>query len=275
MNILAQNHKNVQAKHPLIHNITNYVTVNDCANILLASGASPIMADDLSEVVEITSICHALVINIGTLNQRTIQSMVAAGEKAKALGHHVILDPVGAGASTLRTETAQMLMDKVKPTVIRGNISEIKTLYNGAGQTQGVDANEVDTITDDNLEEAIIMIQAMARKFDCVVAITGAIDLVADASHVFIIKNGHPSMSKITGTGCMLTALIGAFVASNNNPLEATAAAVCMMGIAGEKAHQHITANGLGTSSLRTFLIDTISTFNLDDFEREGNYDYR
>ena len=189
MNKFAQNFKNVQTKHPLIHNITNYVTVNDCANILLASGASPIMADDLSEVVEITSICHALVINIGTLNQRTIQSMVVAGEKAKALGHHVVLDPVGAGASTLRTETAQMLVEKVKPTLIRGNISEIKTLYNGAGQTQGVDASEVDTITDDNIEEAIFMIQAMARKFKCVVAITGAIDLVADDAHVYIIRS--------------------------------------------------------------------------------------
>lgn len=275
MTILAQIYKNLQTKHPLIHNITNYVTVNDCANILLASGASPIMADDLSEVVEITSICDALVINIGTLTQRTIESMVVAGEKAKALGHHVILDPVGAGASTLRTDTAHMLLEKVKPTVIRGNISEVKTLYYGSGQTQGVDANEVDAVNVTNLEEAITMVQSMARKFNCVVAITGAIDLVSDGAHVYIIKNGHASMSRITGTGCMLTALIGAFVASNENPLDATAAAVCMMGIAGEKAHQIITEKKLGTSSLRTTLIDIISTFNLDDFDQVGKYDYR
>ena len=130
--------ENVRGKCPLIHNITNYVTVNDCANIVLACGASPIMSDDQSEVEEITTICGGLNINIGTLNKRTIESMFLAGKRANALSHPVVLDPVGAGASKLRTETAQKLLEEVKFTVIRGNISEVKTLASGAGTTKGV-----------------------------------------------------------------------------------------------------------------------------------------
>lgn len=132
--------ENVRAAGPLVHNITNYVTVNDCANILLACGGSPIMADDMNEAADITAICGGLNINIGTLNERTIPSMYAAGRKAKELGHPVLLDPVGAGASAYRTETALGLLDEVKPDVIRGNISEIKTLAEGSGTTKGVDA---------------------------------------------------------------------------------------------------------------------------------------
>ena len=143
---------NVKAKAPLIHNITNYVTVNDCANMVLACGASPIMADDKNEVEEITSICGGLNINIGTLNSRTIESMFLAGKKANELGHPLVLDPVGAGASSLRTETAKKLMQEVKFTVIRGNISEIKTVAGNATATQGVDANILDKVTEENLD---------------------------------------------------------------------------------------------------------------------------
>ena len=143
----------VRERTPLIHNITNYVTVNDCANILLACGGSPIMSDELQEVEEITSICGGLHINIGTLNQRTIPAMKAAGKKANACGHPVLLDPVGAGASRLRTETAEELLKEVKFTAIRGNISEIKTLALGMGTTKGVDADSTDAVTDATLEE--------------------------------------------------------------------------------------------------------------------------
>ena len=133
--------ENLRSRSPLIHNITNYVTVNDCANMVLACGASPIMADDAAEVEEITAICGGLNINIGTLNSRTVTSMLLAGKKANQLGHPVVLDPVGAGASHLRTDTAFRLLREVQFTVIRGNISEIKTLASGAGTTKGVDAD--------------------------------------------------------------------------------------------------------------------------------------
>ena len=144
--------ENVRKKNPLIHNITNYVTVNDCANIVLACGASPIMADDKNEAAEITEICAGLNINIGTLNTRTIDAMLIAGKRSNELHHHVVLDPVGAGASKLRTDTARRLLKEVKFSVIRGNISEIKTLASGSGTTKGVDADVADKVTEENLE---------------------------------------------------------------------------------------------------------------------------
>ena len=147
--MFAQIFENVRRKAPLIHNITNYVTVNDCANMLLACGGSPIMADEQDEAVEITAICGGLNINIGTLNQRTIPAMFAAGKRANELGHTVVLDPVGAGASGLRTDTAVQLLEKIQFSVIRGNISEIKTLAFGSGTTKGVDADVADRITEE------------------------------------------------------------------------------------------------------------------------------
>ena len=168
--------ENVRGKCPLIHNITNYVTVNDCANIVLACGASPIMSDDQSEVEEITTICGGLNINIGTLNKRTIESMLLAGKRANALNHPAVLDPVGAGASKLRTETAQKLLEEVKFTVIRGNISEVKTLASGSGTTKGVDADVADKVSEENLDSAVTFAKAFAEKTGAVIAITGAID---------------------------------------------------------------------------------------------------
>ena len=208
-------YENVRNGCPLIHNITNYVTVNDCANIVLACGASPIMADDKDEVAEITTICSGLNINIGTLNSRTIDSMLIAGKKANELGHPVVLDPVGAGASSLRTDTAMKLLEEVKFTVIRGNISEIKTLASGSGSTKGVDADVADKVTKDNLDEVIAFTKAFAQKTGSVIAITGAIDIVADAEKAYCIYNGEPMMSSITGTGCQLSAMTAAFVTAN------------------------------------------------------------
>ena len=164
--------ENVRGKCPLIHNITNYVTVNDCANIVLACGASPIMSDDQSEVEEITTICGGLNINIGTLNKRTIESMFLAGKRANELSHPVVLDPVGAGASKLRTETAQKLLEEVKFTVIRGNISEVKTLASGSGTTKGVDADVADKVSEENLDSAVAFAKAFAEKTGAVIAIT-------------------------------------------------------------------------------------------------------
>ena len=207
--------ENVRGKCPLIHNITNYVTVNDCANIVLACGASPIMSDDQSEVEEITTICGGLNINIGTLNKRTIESMFLAGKRANALSHPVVLDPVGAGASKLRTETAQKLLEEVKFTVIRGNISEVKTLASGSGTTKGVDADVADKVSEENLDSAVAFAKAFAEKMGAVVAITGAIDIVADGKKAYCIRNGHPMMSSITGTGCQLSAMTAAYVTVN------------------------------------------------------------
>lgn len=265
--------ENVREKCPLIHNITNYVTVNDCANILLACGGSPIMADDVDEAEEITAICGGLNINIGTLNQRTIPAMHLAGKKANQLGHPAVLDPVGAGASNLRTKTARDLMENIQFTVIRGNISEIKTLALGAGGTRGVDADVADQVTKENLPQAVAFAKEFAKKTGAVIAITGAIDIVADGEKAFCIYNGHPMMSSITGTGCQLSAMTAAYVTANpENPLEATAAAVCAMGICGEKAHARLTEQD-GNSSYRNYIIDAIFHLNGEELEKCAKYE--
>lgn len=267
--------ENVRKNCPLVHNITNYVTVNDCANIILACGASPIMADDENEVEEITTICGGLNINIGTLNKRTIASMLKAGKKANELNHPVVLDPVGAGASALRTETATKLLKEVKFSVIRGNISEIKTLALGSGTTKGVDADVADKVTEENLDEIIAFAKAFAAKTGAVIAITGAIDIVADADKAYCIRNGHPMMSSITGTGCQLSAMTTAFVTANqDNPLEAAAAAVSAMGYAGEVAHTRLSEMD-GNSSYRNYIIDAIYNMTPEMLENGAKYEVR
>lgn len=257
--------KNVHAKTPLVHSITNYVTVNDCANIILASKGSPIMADDIKEVSDITTICSSLVINIGTLNERTIESMFAAGKRANELGHPVILDPVGAGASALRNETALKLLKEVRFSVIRGNISEIKFLASGSANTQGVDASAADAVTPDNLDSVIRFAKALSKSTGAIIAITGATDIIADSQKAYIINNGHPMMSQVTGTGCMLTAVIGSFVGANSeNVLEATATAVAAMGLCGELAYKRLCELDGGTNTYRMLLIDFMSKMNAD-----------
>lgn len=265
---------NVRQKSPLIHNITNYVTVNDCANMLLACGGSPIMADDPDDAVEITAICGGLNINIGTLNQRTIPAMLAAGKRACELGHPVVLDPVGAGASKLRTATALQLLEAIKFTVIRGNISEIKTLASGSGTTQGV-ADVSDKVTEENLDGAVAFAKEFAQRTGAVAAITGAIDIVAGSRQAFCIRNGHPMMSAVTGTGCQLSALTAAFVTANpETPLEAAAAAVCAMGLCGEIAHQRLGELD-GNSSYRNYIIDAMYHLTPAELERRARYEVR
>lgn len=250
----------VREKKPLVHCITNYVTVNDCANILLACGASPIMADDATEVEEITTLCGALYLNIGTLNTRTVESMLLAGKRANALGRPVVLDPVGAGTSALRTQTAQELLAQVRFTVIRGNSSEIRALAQGTADTQGVDASTADAITEDNLCQFLDFAKAFSAKTGAVIAITGAIDIVSDSKTTYIIRNGHSMMSRITGTGCMLSAVIAAYCAANpTDTLKATAVAVCAMGLCGEQAHLRTAKAGAGTGRFREALMDAMS----------------
>ena len=262
--------ENVRNTVPLVHNITNYVTVNDVANILLACGGSPIMSDEPEDVEDITSICGGLNINIGTLNQRSIEGMFRAGAKANALGHVVLLDPVGAGASALRTNTA--VMEKIKFTVIRGNISEIKTLALGSGTTKGVDADVADAVTDANLDSAVKFVKDFAAKSGAIVAVTGAIDLVSDGTACYVIRNGRPEMGKITGTGCQLSGMMTAFVVANpDNKLEAAAAAVCAMGLAGEIGWSRM-AEGDGNSTYRNRIIDAI--YNMDGATLNGGAKY-
>jgi len=247
----------VREKRPLVHCITNYVTVNDCANALLAIGASPVMADDEREIADIVAIASALVINIGTLNDRTIRSMVMAGKVAAKRGIPVILDPVGAGASKLRTETALSLIAEIPFAVIRGNASEIRILATGTGTTRGVDASESDTAAD-RFEALRDEASNLAQKTGAVIAITGATDIVSDGTNVYAIKNGHPLMSRITGSGCMLSAITGAFAAARtDNLVDAVAAAIATMGIAGEKAARAEARHGTG--SYRVALIDALS----------------
>lgn len=267
--------ENVRAKTPLVHNITNYVTVNDVANVLLAAGGSPIMSDDADDVEDITSICGGLNINIGTLNKNTIPSMFLAGKKANELGHIVLLDPVGAGASRLRTDTANHLMREVRFDAVRGNISEIKTLCTGSGTTKGVDADAVDAVTEANLDDGVALVKAFARQAGCIIAVTGAIDLVSDGERCWCIRNGRPEMSRITGTGCQLSALTTAFlVASPEHKLEAAAAAVCMMGLAGEIGWANMQP-GDGNSTYRNRIIDAIFNMTGDALEKGAKYELR
>jgi len=273
--MLGQRLENVRKKHPLVHNITNYVTANDCANIILACGASPIMADDIGEVEEITSLCDGLNINIGTLNKRTVSAMIAAGEKAALLKHPIVFDPVGAGASVLRMETADQLMEKIPFTVIRGNVSEIKTLAVGSKTTKGVDANIADQINEENINEMVLFAKSAAYSSKAVLVITGAIDIVADSNKAYIIRNGHEIMSRITGTGCMLSAMLCAYLTANvDNPLEAAAAAVCAMGVCGEQAYQRL-GDREGTGTFRINLMDEVSLLDGEALERGAKYEIR
>ena len=263
----------VRKNGPLVHNITNYVTVNDVANMELACGGSPIMADEPEEVKDIQKICSALNLNIGTLNERTVKSMFKAGKKAKKMGHPILLDPVGAGASALRTETALRLLDELKPDVVRGNISEIKTLAAGSGNTHGVDAAAGDAVTDDNLEEMAAFARRFAAETGAICAITGAIDLVADAETCYVIRNGVADMSRITGTGCQLSGLMTCSIAANpDHKLEAAAAAVAEMGLAGEIAKNHLRP-GEGNASLRNRIIDAVDQMEPETLNRYARYE--
>ena len=255
---------NVRKTVPLVHNITNYVTVNDVANILLACGGSPIMSDEPEDVEDITSICGGLNINIGTLNQRSIQAMFRAGEKAASLGHVLLLDPVGAGASALRTNTAVELMEKLPFTVIRGNISEIKTLALGSGKTRGVDADVSDAVSDENLDSAVAFVKDFAQRSHAIVAVTGAIDLVSDGQRCFVIR-----------TGCQLSGMMTAFVVANpDRRLEAAAAAVCAMGLAGEIGWSRM-APGDGNSTYRNRIIDAIYNMDGAALDKGAKYEVR
>ena len=265
----------VRERRPLIHCITNYVTANDVANLLLACGASPIMADEPEEVEEITARCAGLCLNLGTPSRRTIPSLMRAGVKAGELGRPVVLDPVGVGASALRLRTAQELMARVTFTVLRGNVSELRALAGGQEHTRGVDAGGADAVTEAELERGVAFAKGTARRTGTVVAVTGAIDLVSDGEQCVVIRNGRPEMGLVTGTGCQLSALTAAcLAASPERPLGAAAAAVCAMGVAGELAWARMSPQD-GNATYRDRIIDAVCRMDGAALEKGANYEMR
>lgn len=249
-------------KKPLVHHITNYVTVNDCANITLAIGASPVMADDIAEVEEMVSFAAALVLNIGTLNSRSIESMVAVGKKAREKGIPIVFDPVGVGATTLRTATAKRIIQEVCPLVIRGNMSEIKII---AGLD--TDIKGVDSVADEADGEKVARL--LSRKLGCVIAITGKQDIIAQGERVCRIDNGHALLAQVTGTGCMATSLIACYCGATDDWFTGAVAGVMTMGLAGELAQQSLQA-GEGIGTFRVRLFDAVSLMTPEIIRKGG-----
>lgn len=216
---------------PLVHNITNFVVMNSSANILLAIGASPVMAHCREEVEEMAALADALVLNIGTLQNDWVESMLLAAKTAADKGIPIILDPVGAGATRLRTDAVNRIMDACPVSVLRGNASEIFSLGTSDIRTRGVDSSLA--MTDDFVSAA----REMAREKGCIVAISGEEDCITDGRRVFRVRNGQPVMTRVTGIGCGLSAVTGAFCAvAGSDLLEATAAAFGFYGLCGDMA---------------------------------------
>lgn len=256
-NALAQ----VRKKKPLVQCITNFVTVNDCANILLASGGSPTMASHPLEVEEAVAGVQALVCNMGAIDK--IDSMILAGKAANRQGKPVVLDPVGAGGTQLRRDAAERLLNEVHFTVIRGNASEIRYLAGQQTTGSGVDVSDLDEINQENLPAAISMAAALASKLGSVIAVSGKIDVISNGKETFVLYNGCATMARITGSGCMLTSLIGAFCGACEDPFLAACTAMAAMGISGEIAEEKRLRNGTGNATFRNDLIDAV--FNLTE----------
>ena len=232
--------KKIRKTNPLIHNITNIVVANYSANGLLALGASPVMADAVEEVAEMAKAADALVINMGTLNRDTVESMIVAGKSANEVQTPVILDPVGVGATTFRTQVSQQLLKQIKFAVVRGNAAEIANMIGEKWQIKGVDAGSAKG----NVTE---LAKTAANKLDTVVVVTGKDDIITNGSETFAVHNGHPLLTKVTGSGCLLSAVVGAFAAVENNYLEAATAALVYYGVAAEIAANKTDEQGPGS----------------------------
>lgn len=225
----------VRAQRPLVHHITNYVTVNDCANITLCIGAAPVMAHSKDEVADMVSMAGALVLNIGTLDAAQIESMLIAGKKANDKGIPIILDPVGAGATSYRTKTASELLNKLHISVLKGNAGEVATLAGAEGVVRGVDSHGVKG-------DPVSIAMLLAEKEDMIVSISGATDIVTDGKRTVLVDNGHPLMGNISGTGCMAASLAGAFASASDDYVISTVAALASFGVAGENAGRYADA---------------------------------
>lgn len=250
--------KNIQAvreQSPLVHNITNYVVMNNTANALLAAGASPIMAHSDAEVADMVHLASSLVINIGTLDEQWASAMYLAARAAHLSNTPWVLDPVGAGATPFRDRVVQELLLS-SPTVIRGNASEIKALLpDNAETSKGVDSTAQSS---DALEAAVFI----AQKQECIVCVSGQHDIVTDGQRQIFLQNGHPLMTKVTGLGCSATALVGAFIAVVEDKLLATASAMALLGVAGQLAQQHSDGSG----SLQLHLLDKLYNLTEEEF---------
>jgi len=250
----SDNLKKVREKRPLIHNITNYVVMNYTANALLACGASPVMAHAAEGVEEMVSLAGALVLNIGTLTPQWVEAMLRAGKKANALKVPIVLDPVGSGATRLRTDSAKRLARELSIQVVRGNASEVLSLAKKEVRTKGVDSLH-------SVEEAEGAAIALAKELKTTLAITGKVDLITDGKRICKVHNGHEMMGMVTGTGCTATVMIGAFLAVDPDPVEATTTALAYFGLAGETAALHAKAPG----TYQIALLDAL--FSIDQEE--------
>ncbi|MCI7291679.1 MAG: hydroxyethylthiazole kinase [Methanobrevibacter woesei] len=267
--------ENVRKNNPLTHCITNSVTINDCANAVLAIGGSPIMAEDEEEMEEVVEIADVLVINIGKLSKEQIKAMNVSAAHATKTNTPIVLDPVGAGISQLRNNTIKYLVENNNITAIRGNISEIKAIANIVGllntesAAKGVDVSEDDIISRDNLEINGNLVKELAKKLDTVIIASGPLDIISNGETIVVLDNGDEMMPLITGSGCMLTSIVGSCVAVND-PFEGSILASIAMSLAGEKARKQVDENDLGTGSFRTFLIDCLYKTNVESLINES-----
>lgn len=265
----------IQEKNPLTHCITNSVTINDCANAVLAIGGSPFMAEDAEELEEVVTIADALVINIGKLSENQVEAMKISAETANKTNTPIILDPVGVGVTELRNRTTLDLIDNYQMTAIRGNISEIKAIAklvgvideNKAGK--GVDVNVDDIITEENLSANGEIIKELASKLNTTILASGPIDILSDGETTIAINNGDDMMPLITGSGCMLSSIVGTCI-GGSSPLEGSLVAILAMNIAGEKARLKVEENNEGTGSFRTYLIDYLYKTNAESLVNES-----
>jgi hydroxyethylthiazole kinase len=248
----------IRERKPLVHQITNYVVMNETANATLSLGALPVMAHAIEEVEEMASVAGALVLNIGTLSKPWIDAMLLAGKAANRAGAPVVLDPVGAGATRLRTETAQRLLEVVEIAVVRGNQAEVATLAGRRAEIRGVESIGA-------ADSAAELAKVAAAELGCVAAVTGPVDHVSDGNRSIAVANGHELLGTVSGTGCMSTAITGCFLAvASDRPLEAAAEALVAFGLAGEDAAQE--AKGPGT--FHANLYDAL--YNLDPETLDG-----
>ena len=249
----------VRVTCPLVHHITNYVTVNDCANMCICAGGSPVMSDAAEDVPDMVKLASSLVLNIGTLNPRTVESMLIAGKKANELGIPIILDPVGVGATQYRTDTAWNLIDSLKIDVIKGNHGEISVLAGLGGRVRGVDSES----GGNEIGEAA---RILAEKTGAIVAATGEVDYVSDGGTITELSNGSPAMGSVSGTGCMLSSVVGAYVGACGVSVDSVVAAISVLNIASEVAVNEGKVYGPG--SFKTKLFDAVYNLSEEDVDR-------